>query len=98
MITTDEDPYDAHLARTFVPISGCQRTQQETIRQSVLERQSDQLPSMRPTVMWPVTGTNPINEFNTEGVISCAFSTLFPTGAADLLAPRARTVTIGNYF
>jgi hypothetical protein len=23
---------------------------------------------------------------------------LFPTGAADLLAPKARTVTIGNYF
>ena len=22
-----EDPYDAHLARTFVPISGCQRTE-----------------------------------------------------------------------
>ena len=48
--------------------------------------------------MWPVTGTNPINEFNTEGYISCAFPTLFPTGAADLLAPRAHMVTISNYF
>ena len=94
----DEDPYDAHLPRTFIPISGCQRTQQETIRQSVLERQSDQVPSVPPTVPWPVAGTNPINEFTTEGYISCAFPTLFPTGAADLLAPRACTVTIGNYF
>ena len=33
----DGNLYDAHLARTFVPISECQRTQQETIRQSVLE-------------------------------------------------------------
>ena len=94
----DEDPYDAHLPRTFIPISGCQRTQQETIRQSVLERQSDQVPSVPPTVPWPVAGTNPINEFTTEGYISCAFPTLLPTGAADLLAPRAHTVTIGNYF
>jgi hypothetical protein len=94
----DEDPYGAHLARTFIPISGCQRTQQETIRQSVLEQQSDQVPSVPPTVPWPVAGTNPVNEFTTEGYISCAFPTLFPTGAADLLAPRTRTVTIGNYF
>ena len=48
--------------------------------------------------MWPVAGTNPVNEFTTEGYISCAFPMLFPTGAADLWAPRARTVTIGNYF
>ena len=30
--------------------------------------------------------------------MSCAFPTLFPTGAADFVAPRPRTVTIGNYF
>ena len=33
----NEDAYGAHLASTFVPVSGCQRTQQETIRHSVLE-------------------------------------------------------------
>ena len=30
--------------------------------------------------------------------MSCAFPSLFPTGAADFVAPRPRTVTIGNYF
>ena len=30
--TADEDPYDAYLARTFVPISRCQQTEQETIK------------------------------------------------------------------
>ena len=29
------DPYDAHLARTLVPISGCQQTEQETLTVSV---------------------------------------------------------------
>ena len=48
--------------------------------------------------MWPTAGAAPINEFNTEGYISCAFPTLYPTGAADLLAPRTRIVTVGNYF
>ena len=41
---------------------------------------------------------HPINEFNTEGYISCAFPTLFPTGAADFVAPQPTAVTIGNYF
>ena len=54
----DEDPYDAHLARTFVPISRCQRTEQETFRQSVQERQSDHLPTVPPTIIWPTTLIN----------------------------------------
>ena len=48
--------------------------------------------------MWPPTSGTAINEFNTEGYISCAFPTLFPTGAADLVAVRTHKVTVGNYF
>jgi hypothetical protein len=40
----------------------------------------------------------PINEFTTEGYFSCAFPTLFPTGAGDFLGQRQIQVTIGNYF
>ena len=65
--TADEDLYDAHLATTFVPIFRSQRTEQETIRQSVQKRQSDHLPTVPPTVMWPAAGATSINEFNTEG-------------------------------
>ena len=39
-----------------------------------------------------------INEFNTEGYFSSVFPALFPTGAADLLAPQIHKITIGNYF
>ena len=34
----DVDPYDAHLARTFVPSTVQRLTEQETIRQSINER------------------------------------------------------------
>ena len=72
----DEDPYDAHLTRTFVPIPNNRLTEEETVRQSVQDRQSDQPHAVPPTVMWPPTSATPINEFNTEGYISCAFPTL----------------------
>ena len=74
--------------------SETERAEQEAIRQSVQERQSN-LPS---TVAWPPACETPINEFRTEGYISCAFPTLFRTGAADFVAPRACAVTIGNYL
>ena len=94
------DTCDDHLTRTFVPISMRALTEQETIRQSVQQRQqhTSHSPATSPAVVWPTTATTPINEFNTEGYISCAFPTLFPTGTADLLAPRTHAVTVGNYF
>ena len=91
--TDDVDPYNAHLGSTFVPMPVRGRTEQQTIRQTI-----QQPPCAPPTVSWPSTCATPVNEFNTEGYISCAFPTLFPTGAADFLSPRLSTVTVGNYF
>ena len=90
-----QDPYDTHLSGSFVPSTTQRMTEQETVRQSLQERHSHQPP---PTLSWPPIGSAPINEFNTEGYMSCAFPTLFPTGAADFLAPRPLAVTIGNYL
>ena len=94
--TPDEhgNPYDDHLSGSFVPSTTQRMTEQETVRQFVHEQQSNQ----PPTLPWPPIGSAPINEFNTEGYMSCAFPMLFPTGAADFLVPRPLTVTIGNYF
>ena len=47
---------------------------------------------------WAENGSVPIDEFKTEGYISGAFPTLFPTGEADFLAPRQQPVTVGLYF
>ena len=69
-------------------------TEKETIRKSVHHRQ----PTEDQIVPWPENGSVPIDEFKTEGYISCAFPTLFPTGEADFLAPRQHSVTVGMYF
>ena len=92
------DPYDAHLARTFIPITARKLTEQETVRHAVEEQHPLQPPANSPMITWPPTGTASINEFTTEGYISCAFPTLLPTGSADFLAPRTHSATVGNYF
>ena len=94
----DMDPYNSHLSASFIPSTTQRMTEQDTVRQSVQERQSHQQRVSPPTVLWPPSGATPINEFSTEGYMSCAFPTLFPTGAADFVAPRPFQVTIGNYF
>ena len=91
---SDEDPYGAHLAQSFVPNAIRPMTEQETVRQSVQDRQT----GTTSTLMWPTIGGTPINEFTTEGYFSMAFPALFPTGAADFLGQRCNQVTIGYYF
>ena len=68
----DINPYRAHLSSTFVPMPVWGRTEQQTIRQSI-----QQPPCTPLTVSWPSTSATPVNEFNTEGYISCAFPSLF---------------------
>ena len=76
-VDEDEDPYSTHLSGSFVPSTTQQMTKQETVRQTVQERQSHQQAAIPPTVSWPPSGSTPINELDTEGYISCAFPTLF---------------------
>ena len=40
---------------------------------------------------------SPINEYNTEGLLSMAFPTLFPTGTKMLLKPRNHEVDMHEY-
>ena len=71
-----------------------QHPEQETVRQSIQERQG----GSTSTLMWPTIGGTPINEFTTEGYSTMAFPTIFLTGAADFLGQRCNQITIGNYF
>ena len=89
-----ESPYGAHLSTSFVPNATQQRTEQETVQQSLQDLQS----GSSHTLLWPTIGGAPINEFTTEGYFSMAFPTLFPTGAVDFLGQRCNQVTIGNHF
>ena len=94
--TDNSDPYDADLPQSFVPLATRSMTEQEAVQQSLQERQTSS-PSPA-TMMWPSIGEVPINEFTTEGYFSCAFPTLFPTGAGDFSGQRQNEITIGNYF
>ncbi len=86
----DEHPHSAHLPSTFIPMPQRGITEEEAIEQSVIQGNNH--------VNWPSITGNAVNEFTTEGYMSCAFPILFPTGMADFLAPRHRPVTIGNFF
>ena len=85
---------DDHISHSFVPIAVPSMTEQEAVQQAVAQHHS----ASHTPLMWPSIGGMPLNEFTTEGYFSCAFPTLFPTGAADFLGERQVPVTIGNNF
>ena len=58
----NEDPYNAHLSASFVPSTTQWMTEQETIRQSVQERQPHQQKVAPPTVSWPVLLTSLLHD------------------------------------
>ena len=68
------------------------------MQQSVQERQSRSSSSSPAIMKWPCNGGVPIKEFTNEGYFSCAFPTLFPTGAGDYSGQHQIQVTTGNYF
>ena len=78
------------MPRLFIPTAPRRMTEMESVRQFVHEHQSNQSPQPTP---WPTTGTPMISEFTTEG-----YTTLFPTGSADFLAPMINAVTVGNFL
>ena len=96
---TSEDPYSAHLPQSFVPIAT-----------RIYDRAGGSASVCSGATIKPIHVINachhdvasigglPINEFTTEGYFSCAFPTLFPTGAGDFSGQRQNQVTIGNYF
>ena len=88
----NDNPYSAHLQSTFVPASTRSFTEQEAIQESIINPQATR------HINWPSTAGNPINEFTTEGYITCAFPAHFAEGKTDFLGPRQRVVSIASYF
>lgn len=78
-----------YLEHVFQVIIRLLQLKKIIIRQSLQEDRSASSP-----ITWPIRGQNLINEFSTEGYFSCAFPSLFPSGAADFLS----TSNTGNYF
>ena len=59
------DPYESFLSGTFVPSNPPKPTEQEMVKQSIVDRQTP-----TNTLTWPQVGNMPINEFQSEGYIS----------------------------
>lgn len=53
----DENLYSTHLSGSFVPSTTQRMTEQETMRQTVQERQSHHQPTAPPTVSWLLSGS-----------------------------------------
>ena len=94
---TSENPYSAHLPQCFVPISIYDRAGgSASVCSGVTIKPIPVIITCHHDVA--SIGGVPINEFTTEGYFSCAFPTLFPTGAGDFSGQCQNQVTIGNYF
>ena len=94
-LQADDEDINPSDATTFVPVVARKLSENDTIRKTVKERGRGGSAQVLP---WPKSRDEPINEFSTEGYISCAFPTLFSTGAGDFVAPRHHAVTAGCYF
>lgn len=80
---------EENRAKWLKYLSARKRTEEQTILNAVDSLQQGTSDSaVEHVIPWPKTGSVPINEFTTEGYFSCAFPTLFPTGAGEFLAPK----------
>ncbi|CAB4420703.1 unnamed protein product [Rhizophagus irregularis] len=91
-IDYDESENDV-ITRTFIPFPPSANREDTAIRNTLDRIQNENHP-----IMWPQINGSPVNEFQTPGYIACAFSTLYPTGSADLRAERIRDIKPAEYF
>ena len=89
VLEQSEEHDKEQLSSSFVPAAPRQATERKAVEQVVSGEQP---------VAWPPRGDTPLNEFHSEGYITPAFQTLFPTGAADFTAPCIHPVTLGYYL
>ena len=72
VLEQSEEHDSERLSGSFVPAAPRHATEREAVEQVVTGEQP---------VAWPPRGNTPSNEFHSEGYITLAFPTLFPTGS-----------------
>jgi hypothetical protein len=92
-IDVDSDVLEDSLVSNFVPVPFPIPDEKSAIAETLTRLRFD-----TETVMWPNIDGVPVNEFQTPEYIACAFSTLYPTGAADLRSDHVRDVKPAEYF
>ncbi|GES73737.1 uncharacterized protein LOC105316640 [Rhizophagus clarus] len=84
---------DNAITRTFVRLLPTDKCEEAAINDTL-----DRIQNQNPHMLWPEINGSPINEFQTVGYIVRAFSTLYPTGQADLRAKRVKDIKPAEYF
>ena len=90
--TTLTDDMDLQHTTSFIPKLPNGERELHTIK-TLLGFTTNQ-PEILP---WPEIYNSPINEYNTEGLLTMAFPTLFPTGCALPLQTRTKLVFMNEY-
>ena len=90
--TNSFEPYELESS-LFISTQTNARTEVEEIRQ-LLDIPNIPLP---PSIDCPPIGISPINEYNTEGLLSMDFPNLFPTCTTMLLQPHIHEVDMHEY-
>ena len=88
--TQDEDPFDAHQSRTFIP--GVARSR----RLSGSQCRRDSPICLQPLPLWHGLPVATPSAISPQRAVPSPSSS--PPGAADFVAPRQHVVTAGNYF
>ncbi|XP_057835128.1 uncharacterized protein LOC131045552 [Cryptomeria japonica] len=84
--------YDANISSSFIPKLPTPPRELDTVKRTLqLDANTNN------NMPWPEINLSPINEYNTIGLLSMAFPTLFPSGVALPLQPCIKHVHLHEY-
>ncbi|XP_057856713.2 uncharacterized protein LOC131066056 [Cryptomeria japonica] len=89
---SNDDEVELQTTSSFIPKLPCSAPELDAIKKILHLHTNDQ--NVAP---WPEISSSPINEYNTEGLFTMAFPTLFPSGSALPLQPRTKHVHLHEY-
>ncbi|XP_057837722.2 uncharacterized protein LOC131047921 [Cryptomeria japonica] len=88
----NDDEVELQATSSFIPKLPCSTPELDAIKKILHLDKDDQN-----VAAWLEISFSPINEYNTEGLFSMAFPTLFPSGSALPLQPRTKHVHLHEY-
>ncbi|XP_059076830.1 uncharacterized protein LOC131876070 [Cryptomeria japonica] len=88
----NDDGVELQTTSSFIPKLPCSTPELDAIKKILHLDKDDQN-----VTTWLEISCSPINEYNTKGLFSMAFPTLFPNGSALPLQPRTKHVHLHEY-
>ncbi|XP_059064988.1 uncharacterized protein LOC131857017 [Cryptomeria japonica] len=89
---SNDDEVELQTTSSFIPKLPCSAPELDAIKKILHLHTNDQ--NVAP---WPEISSSPINEYNTKGLFTMAFPTLFPSRSTLPLQPRTKHVHLHEY-